>query len=95
MLTRHATLLRKCIHFSPDAKPRSIISRPWRIVSRSYTREMKRKATESVTEPKAKRQKEPELDYCDVIPRKDDHGNILWPASKQSIDCARDFLKEW
>ena len=56
---------------------------------------MKRKATDSGTDPKAKRHKEPEADYCDVIPRKDAHGNVVWPASEQSIDRARNFLKEW
>lgn len=56
---------------------------------------MKRKATSSGTESKAKRQREPEADYCDVIPRKDGHGNAIWPASEQSIERGREFLKEW
>ena len=56
---------------------------------------MKRKATDSGTDSKAKRQREPEADYCDVIPRKDGHGNDVWPASEQSIEGAREFLREW
>ena len=56
---------------------------------------MKRKATDSGTDLKAKRQREPQADYCDVTTRKDDHGNAIWPASEQSIDRTRAFLKEW
>ena len=56
---------------------------------------MKRKATESGIVPKAKRQREPEADYCDVLPRKDGNGAVIWPASEQSIERARAFLIEW
>ena len=57
---------------------------------------MKRKATtDSSIVPKPKRQREPEADYCDVVPRKDGNGNVMWPASEQSIERARDFLIEW
>ena len=56
---------------------------------------MKRKITDVGTESKAKRQREPEADYCDAEPQKDGHGNAIWPASEQSIESARDFLKEW
>ena len=56
---------------------------------------MKRKATESSTSSKAKRQKKPEADYCDVVPRKDSSGKAIWPASEQAIERARDFLQEW
>ena len=56
---------------------------------------MKRKATDSSMQTKTKRPREPEADYCDVIARKDDLGNAVWPASEQSIGLAREFLKEW
>lgn len=57
---------------------------------------MKRKATDSDIDSKAaKRQREPEADYCDVKPQKDDRGITIWPASEQSILRARAFLKEW
>ncbi|KAL9127786.1 MAG: hypothetical protein Q9175_007667 [Cornicularia normoerica] len=55
---------------------------------------MKRKATDSSKDSKAKRPREPEVDYCDVVLRKDGSGNAIWPASEQSIERARDFLKE-
>ena len=90
VLTKRATLLYSFIH-SPS--PYRVTYQPWRVLS--VTRTMKRKATDSVTDQKAKRKRESEEDYCDVVPRKDDYGNAIWPASEQSIDCARDLLKEW
>ena len=60
-----------------------------------FTRDMKRKAIDSASDYKAKRQREPEADYCDVIAKKDGLGNVIWPASEQSIEGARYFLKEW
>ena len=56
---------------------------------------MKRKAPASDSAPKAKRQKEPEKDYCDVETRKDDDGSVIWPAAEEAIANARAFLKEW
>ncbi|KAF6233373.1 hypothetical protein HO173_008305 [Letharia columbiana] len=55
---------------------------------------MKRKAMDSGTDSKAKRPREPEADYCDVISRKDGHGNAIWPASEESIQRAGQFLTE-
>ena len=92
VLTKRATLWCSFIH-SPS--PYRVIYQPWRVVSTKRTRTMKRKATGSVTDPKTKRKREPEKDYCDVVPRKDKYGTAIWPASKQSIDRARAFLKEW
>ena len=85
------------IHLPPIANLHRITCQPWRwrLLPNVFTRDMKRKATDSGTDAKAKRQRNPQADYCDVIPRKDDHGNAIWPASQQSIDCAREFLKEW
>ena len=83
------------IHSSPAARPRHVTYQPWSTLSIISTRNMKRKATDTGTESKAKSQREPEADYCDVLPRNDGQGNALWPASKLSIESARDFLREW
>lgn len=56
---------------------------------------MKRKAADSGTVPQAKRQQIPAADYCDVISRKDEQGNAIWPASIEAIENARSFLREW
>ena len=56
---------------------------------------MKRKATESLKTPKAKRIKEPLPEYCDVAPQTDEHGSIVWPAAAEAIESARSFLREW
>lgn len=86
VLTKHPALICSLLHLT---KPRRVTHQPWRFG------EMKRKATDSSTDPKAKRQREPEVDYCDVVPRKDGQGNAIWPASEQSIERATDFIKEW
>ena len=56
---------------------------------------MKRKATDAQPSSKAKRQKEPEADYCDVETRKNGDGKTIWPASSEAMEQARDFLREW
>ncbi|KEF52274.1 uncharacterized protein A1O9_11514 [Exophiala aquamarina CBS 119918] len=33
-------------------------------------------------------------DYCDVEPRRDGAGNIIWPAPESAIEAARSFLKD-
>ncbi|MCJ1352412.1 MAG: hypothetical protein MMC33_002396 [Icmadophila ericetorum] len=55
---------------------------------------MKRKAFSSGAPPKAKRQREPEKDYCDVEPQKNDAGEIIWPAPMDAIESARALLRE-
>ncbi|KAL8714755.1 MAG: hypothetical protein Q9220_001268 [cf. Caloplaca sp. 1 TL-2023] len=55
---------------------------------------MKRKAIDSKASPDAKRRKETLPDYCDVDPRQDADGAILWPAAPDAIENARDFLKQ-
>ncbi|KAL8810749.1 MAG: hypothetical protein Q9223_007689, partial [Gallowayella weberi] len=55
---------------------------------------MKRKALDTKESPQAKRPKESTPDYCHTQPRKDDDGSILWPASREAIDRARDFIRE-
>lgn len=84
------------IHVLPETNPHRVTCQPCRVLPKYYfARGMKRKAADSGTDSRAKRQKEPQADYCDVTPRKDDQGNVIWPASKQSIDRTRAFLKEW
>ncbi|KAM0799092.1 DHH family protein-like protein [Usnea florida] len=92
VLMRRAALSCNLIHF--NTKLHGVTYRSWRVVSSKSTGKMKRKATESSTNSKAKRQREPEADYCDVVPRKDGSGNTIWPASEQAIENARDFLRE-
>ncbi|KAI4224428.1 MAG: hypothetical protein LQ349_007246 [Xanthoria aureola] len=55
---------------------------------------MKRKAADAKESPQVKRQKEPVPDYCDIQTRKDDNGSILWPASLEAIEVARQYIKE-
>ena len=56
---------------------------------------MKRKATDSLKGPKAKRAREPLQEYCDAAPQRDEQGSIIWPASAEAIERARSFLREW
>lgn len=90
--TKSISLLAKNLHhrhLSSSHQKRSVVS-----VIRTYST-MKRKATDAKTGPKAKRQKEPEADYCDVITRKDESGDTVWPASMEAVENARSFLREW
>jgi hypothetical protein len=34
-------------------------------------------------------------DYCDAEPRRDDGGEIVWPAPEADIEQARAFITEW
>ena len=56
---------------------------------------MKRKAADSQVGSQAKRQREPEPDYCDVEIKKDGNGNVIWPAEREAMERAREFLREW
>lgn len=94
-LTPRVNLPCSFIHLPPNTKANRVTHQPCRIFSWSSVQRMKRKAAESHIEPKVKRQKEPEADYCDAEPQKDGHENAIWPASEQSIKHARDFLKKW
>ena len=93
VLTRRAASSCNLIHF--NTKLHGATYRSWRVLSSKSTGKMKRKATESSPDSKPKRQKEPEADYCDVLPRKDSSENIIWPASEQAIKRTRDFLRDW
>lgn len=95
VLTKRPTQFCSFIHLQPNTKPHRVTHQARRVLSRKSTGEMKRKVTDSDTDVKIKRQREPDTDYCDVIPQKDSHGNAIWPASEQSIKLAREFFKEW
>lgn len=95
VLTKRASLPSSFIHSPPNTKPHRVTYQPWRVLSSKSTGKMKRKAMDSGTDSKAKRPREPEADYCDVISRKDGHGNAIWPASEESIQRAGQFLTEW
>jgi hypothetical protein len=34
-------------------------------------------------------------DYCDVEPRRDAQGRIIWPAPEADMEQAREFIREW
>ena len=93
--TKGVSLIDAFIHFLPNTNPHRVTCHSCRVISEPFARGMKRKATDSGTDSRAKRQREPQADYCDVTPRKNDDGNAIWPASEQSIDRTRAFLKEW
>jgi hypothetical protein len=63
------------------------------LLSCRNVRGMKRKADGSTARPAKQRPKEP--DYCDVEPRRNDNGDIEWPADATAIERARAFLREW
>lgn len=95
VLTKGVNLFHDIIHLPLNTNLHRVRYQPWRVLSQSSAENMKRKATDAGSESKPKRQREPQADYCDVEPRKNSQGNTVWPASEQSINCARDFLKEW
>jgi hypothetical protein len=53
---------------------------------------MKRKA-DNGEETSVKRSKVE--DYCNVEPRRDSRGDIIWPALSEQIIAAQAFIKEW
>ena len=34
-------------------------------------------------------------DYCDVEPRQNEAGEVIWPAPANAIEEARKFIVEW
>jgi hypothetical protein len=44
---------------------------------------------------KAKKPRPKVPDYCDVEPRRDEEGQVIWPAAKEAMEQARDFIREW
>jgi hypothetical protein len=43
----------------------------------------------------AKKPKPKVPDYCDVEPQRDEQGEVIWPAAKEAMEEAREFIKDW
>ncbi len=56
---------------------------------------LKRKASDAGTVSRARRRIESLTDYCDASARTDASGSILWPASGEAIEDARNFIRAW
>ena len=56
---------------------------------------LKRKASDAGTVSRARRRIESMTDYCDASPRTDASGSILWPASGEAMEYARNFIRAW
>jgi hypothetical protein len=56
---------------------------------------MKRAAPSSKASPKAKKPRSEVPAYHLAESRRDDEGNIIWPAPKAQIESARSFIIEW
>ena len=56
---------------------------------------LKRKASDAGTVSRARRRIETMTDYCDASPRTDVSGSILWPASGEAMEDARNFIRAW
>jgi hypothetical protein len=56
---------------------------------------LKRKADKSASSAPAKKQKVVIPEYHTAVQRRDDAGEIVWPARKQQIVQARNIIKEW
>lgn len=35
------------------------------------------------------------MDYCLAEPRRDDDGEVVWPAPREAMEEAREFVREW
>jgi hypothetical protein len=59
---------------------------------------MKRSDSFATASPAKKQKTKPRPavpDYCDVEPRRDEAGEIIWPAPPAAIEDARRFIKQW
>lgn len=56
---------------------------------------LKRKAEKRATSPKKKKQKIEIPEYHLTPSRRDDDGEIVWPAPKAQIERAREIIREW
>ena len=79
------------LHFHPRRYPIGAASAPGLWVGMAF----KRKASDAGTVSRARRRIESITDYCDASPRTDALGSILWPASGEAIEDARNFIRAW
>jgi hypothetical protein len=56
---------------------------------------LKRKADKSASSAPTKKQKVVIPEYHTATQRRDDAGEIVWPARKEQIERARAIIKEW
>lgn len=56
---------------------------------------LKRKPSAKASLPIPKKQKVEIPEYHTAKPRRDDTGEIVWPARALQIDRARDIIREW
>ena len=56
---------------------------------------VKRKADQAATSTKPKKQRVTVPEYHITPQRRDDTGEVVWPARKAQIDRARDIITEW
>ena len=56
---------------------------------------VKRKAEQAGASTKPKKQKVAVPEYHITPQRRDDTGEVVWPARKAQIDRARDIITEW
>lgn len=56
---------------------------------------LKRKADKSASSAPTKKQKVIIPEYHTATQRRDDAGEIVWPARKEQIERARAIIKEW
>ena len=78
-------------------KPIRVIT-PAPTATRTYAQRssrMKRKGGLSSELSAAKRQSEPEPDYCDASLQLDEDGAPIWPAPVEAMEVARRFLRQW
>lgn len=57
---------------------------------------MKRKESPSATSSPAKKRARPEVPEYHLTPsKKDENGEIVWPAPKDQMERAREIIMEW
>lgn len=56
---------------------------------------LKRKADKSAASTPAKKQKVSIPEYHTATQRRDEAGEIVWPARKEQIERAREIIREW
>ena len=90
----HANLIRRLVFAS---LPRATLPDWYSLRARftSVGMALKRKASDAGTISKARRRIESMADYCDESPRRDVSGSLVWPASSEAMEDARNFIRAW